>query len=75
MSISDIDGYGWPSSREIFLSSTRVKVDSYCLLSMFDLSSGSACHLLFCLLLFFFFLFFFLNKLSIGKKFMCKMKD
>ena len=42
-SLSGIGGYGCPSGCGMFASSYRVNVDSCCLLSMFDLSSGSAC--------------------------------
>ena len=42
-SMSGIGGYGHPSGCGMFVSSSWVNVDSYCLLSMFDLSSGSTC--------------------------------
>ena len=43
ISMSGIGGYGCPSGCGMFVSSSWVNVDSYCMLSMFDLSSGSAC--------------------------------
>ena len=42
IALSDICGYGCPPECRMFVSSSCVNVDSYCLLSMFGLSSGSA---------------------------------
>ena len=43
ISMAGIGGYGCPSGCGMLAPSYRVNEDSYCLLSIFDLYSGSAC--------------------------------